>query len=71
MTTFTTVTPARTLPAPDKHVNYTYGMVLGVDDFIQEHAYHSAYHRQLAHELVGSGRVRGLGVTFTPATSEP
>ena len=69
MTTFTTATPARTRPDPGKHVNYTYGMVLGVDDFTQEFAYLSAHDRQLARELVGSGRVRGLAVTFTPATA--
>ena len=68
MTTFTTATPARTRPDPGKHVNYTYGMVLGVDDFTQEFAYLSAHDRQLARELAGSGRVRGLEVTFTPAT---
>jgi hypothetical protein len=70
MTTFTTTTtPARTLPDPAKHVNYTNGMILGVDDFTQEFAYLSAHDRQLARELVGSGRVRGLDVTFTSATA--
>src|SRR5262249_13523428 len=69
MTAFTTATHARTSPDPDKHVNYPYGMVLGVDDFIQEFAYLSAHDRQLARELVGFGRVRGLEVTFTPATA--
>src|SRR5258705_396024 len=38
--------PAATLPAlvpvrRDKHVNFSPGMVLGVDDLVQEHAYHA------------------------------
>jgi len=48
MTTFTTAISAQTRPDPGKHVNYTYGMVLGVDDFTQEFAYLSAHDRQLA-----------------------
>ena len=32
-------TPDAIAPDPSKHVNYTFGMLLGVDDFKQEFAY--------------------------------
>ena len=32
-------TPDAVAPDPSKHVNYTFGMLLGVDDFKQEFAY--------------------------------
>jgi hypothetical protein len=58
----------RTAP-PDsrKHVNYTLGMVLGVDDFTQEFAYLSGRDQLLARELLGYGTVCGLRVTIEPA----
>ena len=46
-----------------KHVNYTLGMVLGADDFMQEFAYHSGRDQLLARELIGYGTVCGLQVT--------
>jgi len=45
-----------------KRVNYTLGMLLGVDDFVQESAYNIARRRQLARELLGYGTARGLEV---------
>ena len=66
--------PAVTLPAappdPRKHVNYSLGMVLGVDDFTQEFAYLSARDQLLARELLGYGTVCGLRVTIEPADDD-
>jgi hypothetical protein len=47
-----------------KHVNFTLGMVLGVDDFDQEFAYLSARDRWLARDLHGYGTTSGLAVTI-------
>src|SRR5215510_14292294 len=47
---------------PAKHVNYTVGMVLGVDDFTQEFAYLSGRDQWMARDLIGYGTVRGLKV---------
>jgi hypothetical protein len=49
-----------------KRVNYTLGMLLGVDDFVQEAAYHGARRRELARELLGYGTARGLQVLLEP-----
>ena len=49
-----------------KRVNYTFGMLLGVDDFVQEAAYRDARRRELARELLGYGTVRGLRVLTEP-----
>ena len=49
---------------PTKHVNYTLGMVLGVDDFDQEFAYLSGRDRWLARDLSGYGTIWGLDVTI-------
>src|SRR5262245_44783714 len=58
---------AAILPAtpadPAKHVNYTLGMVLGVDDFTQEFAYLSGRDQWLARDLIGYGTFCGLRVT--------
>jgi hypothetical protein len=48
---------------PSKHVDYTLGMVLGVDDFTQEFAYQSGRDKWLARELFGYGTVSGLKVS--------
>lgn len=48
----------------DKHVKFTLGMVLGVDDFDQEFAYLSARDRWLAGYLHGYGTTSGLAVTI-------
>lgn len=47
---------------PSRHVNFTTGMVLGVDDYRQEFAYHSgrdAWHTRALH---GYGTIAGLDV---------
>ncbi len=51
-------------PDPHKHVNYTQGMVLGVDDFTQEFAYLSNRDQWLAREAIGYGTVSGLHVAL-------
>ncbi|HTN54219.1 MAG TPA: hypothetical protein VML50_17550 [Anaeromyxobacter sp.] len=56
-------------PDPTKRVNYVLGMVLGVDDFTQEHAWLSERDRWLARDLLGYGTVAGLQVT-TPTTAQ-
>jgi hypothetical protein len=63
-TTTPTLSPvlATTPPDPTKHVNYTLGMVLGVDDFDQEFAYLSGRDQWLARDVLGYGTVRGLRV---------
>jgi hypothetical protein len=45
-------------------VNYTLGMVLGVDDFTQEFAYLSGRDQWLARDLGGYGTVSGLRVSI-------
>lgn len=54
-----------------KRVNYTLGMLLGVDDFVQEQAYQIARRHELAREVLGYGTVRGLQVLLEPLTSPP
>jgi len=44
------------------HVNYAKGMVLGVDDYIQEFAYLSGRDRWMARDLIGYGTCSGLAV---------
>jgi hypothetical protein len=71
MTTFALPASAVEAKAPDptKHVNYTLGMVLGVDDFNQEFAWLSGRGRWLARDAVGYGTLVGLQVSTdnTPA----
>src|SRR5918998_1927008 len=62
MDTFKTATAAPAVD-PTKHVNYSYGMVLGVDDFTQEFAYHSNRGRWAARDVEGYGTLSGLRVT--------
>src|ERR1044072_1423899 len=50
-------------PDPAKHVNYSLGMVLGVDDFTQEFAYLSGRDQWMMRDLISFGPVRGLSVT--------
>lgn len=45
-----------------KHVNYTSGMILGVDDFTQEFAYLAGRNRWLARDVLGYGTISGLSV---------
>ena len=57
-------------PAPDaaldpsQHVNFTFGMVLGVDDFRQEHAYLAGRDERALRETIGHGVITGLAVTL-------
>ena len=48
--------------APNKKVNYAFGMVLGVDDFKQEQTHSEWHHRQHSRLLHGYGTVCGLHV---------
>lgn len=54
-----------------KRVNYTLGMLLGVDDFLQEAAYQNARRHELARELLGYGTARGLQVLLEGSGSKP
>lgn len=62
-TTTTSAATAAAAPDPTKHVNYSYGMVLGVDDLTQEFAYHSERDRWMMRDAVGYGTLSGLGVS--------
>jgi len=72
MSQFCTCSPTGTAcpPDPTKHVNFIEGMVLGVDDFTQEFAYHHERDRTLARDLIGYGTVSGLKVSWRPDTRE-
>lgn len=48
--------------AKNKHVNFNLGMVLGVEDFIQEFTYHNHRNSWLARDLLGYGTIWGLRV---------
>jgi hypothetical protein len=63
--------PVTAPPDPTKHVNYTLGMVLGVDDFTQEFAYLSGRDQWLARDRVGYGTVCGLRVTSDSGDKGP
>ncbi len=54
-----------------KRVNYTQGMLLGVDDFVQEQAYEIARRHEMARELIGYGTVRGLQVLIETDAGGP
>ena len=64
-------TPGVTPPDPTKHVNYTLGMVLGVEDFTQEFAYSSGRDQWMVRELIGYGTVCGLRVTVEADNKGP
>ena len=66
MTLFSTKTaaPDGASADPTKHVNFTYGMVLGAPDFMQEFAYHDSRDRWLTLDLIGYGTVSGLKVSI-------
>lgn len=57
-------TATATEPDPTKHVNYQLGMVLGVEDFVQEFAYLIGRNQWQARDLIGYGTARGLRVHF-------
>lgn len=56
--------PPAVVVDPGKHVNYTLGMILGVDDFVQEFTYLNGRDQALARDLVGYGTVSGLQLTI-------
>lgn len=70
MTTFAPQTVRVAAPDPFKHVNYTQGMVLGVDDFNQEFAYLAGHDQWITRDLLGYGTVCGLRVFPRRAGSE-
>lgn len=49
-------------PEPNKRVNYPFGLVLGVDEFVQEQAYLLEQDRGHSRLLHGFGTVWGLGI---------
>jgi hypothetical protein len=59
----TSASADKALLNPNKRVNYTFGMVLGVDEFRQEQEHFEWKHRISNHLLHGSGTVCGLKVT--------
>jgi hypothetical protein len=63
--------PGTANPDPFKHVNYTLGMLLGVDDFNQEFAYLSGRDRWLARDAIGYGTMWGLRVSVDTTTQGP
>jgi len=65
------LSPTAAEPDPGKHVNYSLGMVLGVDDFTQEFAYLSGRDQWLARDLLGYGTVSGLSVGVDVESSGP
>ena len=71
MTDFTTATPPAKQPDPKKCVNYTFGMVLGVDDFQQEQAYFLGKHQWHHRALHGYGTVNGLQISRQNGANGP
>jgi len=73
MSSFVPRAVASTLAEPDptKHVKYTLGMVLGVDDFTQEFAYLNGRDQWLARDLFGYGTVSGLEVNIEVEGTTP
>ena len=63
--------PGTATPDPSKRVNYTLGMLLGVDDFNQEFAYLAGRDRWLARDAIGYGTMCGLRVALDPTGSGP
>lgn len=67
--TFAPDTVAAT-PDPTRHVNFALGMILGVEDYRQEFAYHSGRDRWLMRELGGYGTLSGLAVSVEDAGTD-
>jgi hypothetical protein len=63
--------PSVAKPDPSKRVNYTLGMLLGVDDFNQEFAYLSGRDHWIARDAIGYGTLSGLRVSLEPTTNGP
>ncbi|HLK69142.1 MAG TPA: hypothetical protein VKU19_37170 [Bryobacteraceae bacterium] len=66
-----TATPNAVAPDPSKHVNYTFGMLLGVDDFKQEFTYLSGRDQWMARDLIGYGTISGLKISFDVGVRGP
>lgn len=49
---------------PARHVNFVTGMVLGVDDYAQEFAYHAERDKRIVRDFLGYGTVSGLAVSL-------
>lgn len=62
MTDFVTATAGVPALDPWKRVLYSYGLVLGVDEFLQEQTYHVKRHRLHNRALHGYGTVWGLAI---------
>lgn len=58
-------------PDPTKHVNYTLGMILGVDEFTQEFAYLSERDRWSIRDLAGYGTLWGLALSARANGGDP
>lgn len=56
---------------PGRHVNFTSGMVLGVDDYRQEFAYHSARDKWIVRDFLGFGTLTGLAVSLEDTAEGP
>src|SRR4051812_26809162 len=70
MTDFDSATTDVGVLDPGKRVNYSLGLVLGVDEFRQEQAYFLAKHRRHNRMLHGHGTVWGLKLGV-PAKEPP
>lgn len=58
----TATVPAIGAPDPGQHVNFVKGMVLGVADYVQEHAYLIGRSEWMVRDLIGYGTASGLAV---------
>ncbi|AQR73132.1 collagen-like protein [Sphingomonas sp. LM7] len=58
----TATVPAIGTPDPGQHVNFVKGMVLGVADYVQEHAYLVGRSEWMVRDLIGYGTASGLAV---------
>lgn len=56
---------------PSKRVNYSFGLVLGVDEFLQEQTHLLEKHRRHSRMLHGFGTVCGLKVTVPASVNPP
>lgn len=58
---------------PCRRVNYSLGMILGVDDFVQESTYHSSHREALARLALGWGTLSGLeaSIDLPEKTDDP
>ncbi len=72
MESFTAMAGPESLAAdPFKHVRYSLGMVLGVEDFEQEFTYLSQREQWLAREVLGYGTITGLKVEIENDSNGP